>query len=569
MGAKKLFENVLKNPIRNGYIGSIAAVTGLIANYLKNDELPSLLPTLVGGFGAFTGTTLLTIWAQNFARNLGGLSIKKIEKGTLKSEPTFQFKGEKEIKYNLIDYARLFFAKNPQSVAKIARKTKNPLIALDAMILYSGKYDDFSEGITLLRDAFDWLEEKEPKLSLSTKLSQFNQSFAFSFARFFNPYQTEMYLLQAMHASITNPKKAYYWSEIARSIAKETNKLVQESYLLHALLATAQKRTDEETAWEDALTYCDTIGARSYIGESQNPVWKIEKSELLKSTIVLKSDAHKENLELERKGAKNLEKILENAKPPTPLFISNTPFEGNYIYVMRTAEGELLYDRLESNNKTGINYVEETLAQIHAKYPLDGLSKLNLEQKIHKKIKDLKLDEDFAKALIISTEPVRKAINETGKFCAAKDAHPENWIMAHTVYVLDTLFKEIQPTSLDLANLYNYGAHFTSEQKRERVMNYNSLFSKYAKEETKSAQLIFREYWNAEIQRAIDLSAAWMTPRRKGRHKHIIPLLERAQFSIQNIKQDDNSYFEQNKKEYDSLHVLIDKLKDHITPYIS
>jgi len=567
MGDKKLnwFYN---NNETISWVASWVTVLGLTAYYFDKDEIIPMFPVVLAGAGTYAASNVL-ILLLNKDSKIDSLMLEKIKNEILKKPtPSCGFSQKQKIRYNLADYLRLYFSNNPKYLEKRARKTRNPLLAVDSMILYGGKYNNFSQGLTLLRDAYDYLDGKQPELSIISKISQFNQKYAFSLAKYFDKGKTEIYLLYAMYSSITQPEKAYYWSEMARAVAKETNKLLPESFLLHALLATAQKRTDEEQAWEDVLAQCDLNSKREYLGDSQNPVWTINSSELLKSTIVLKADS-RENLFMEKKGAQTLNQILESAEPPTPLFISNLPVEGNYIYVMRTAEGDTLYNKLEKKDYSGMTAVEDVLAQIHAKYPLEGLTKLNLEQKIQKKTKDMKLQEDFANSLIVSTEQVRKAITETAYWAAAKDAHPENWILSHTVHPIDTLFKETQPTNLDLANLYNYGTHFTPEEKRQRVKNYDSRFLLWSKKEKKSNQILFREYWNAEIQRAIDLTAAWMTPKRKTRHPHIIPLLERAQLSIQNLKQDDFEYYGKNQEKYTQLNTLLDKLKEHVTPYIS
>lgn len=555
------------------YIPAFAAA-GAFAWYKLNQEPRNLqtLPIILIGTGTYALSVALSLLTYKlFQKDYPKISsndLRKIKNEIAKKEkPLILYNSEKEVNYSWEDYSRLFFAKNHNELQTAAKKEHNPLLALDAIIKNTGQNKDFTENFIHIRDASDWMGGKKPKLSFSTRLSLFNHKFAFSLAQFFSPPSTELFLIYAFYSSILQPERAHYWSDLARQVAKKTNQYVQESYLIHALIATAQKRSDEWQAWDDVLTYCDLDSQRDYIGESQNPVWTIGRKDFFKSTIILKGDLKKENLELEFKGAQTLEKILTTAKPPTPLFISTIPIQGNYVYIMRTAAGETLHSRLEMGEKEGIEKIEDALAQIHARYPTRDLKTLDLEQKIRKKTEDLKLLPDFQNDLINATAPVRKAITRTGTISAAKDAHPENWILPD-VYALDTLIKEKQPTCLDLANLYNYGEHFSPEEKRARAANYNERFSYWSAQESKPLQTLLLEYWNAEIQRAIDLSAAWMNPFRKGRHKHIRPLLERAQLAIHNLQQDDRAYFEENKAEYLKLHKLLDALKEHTTQTI-
>lgn len=449
-----------------------------------------------------------------------------------------------------------------------ALKTKNPLFLASAARGHF-QLNEFDEGFSCLRDIADMLDGSLPYFDKFTKIGIPFEKLANKFDRLYMPFSPDSYFKRAMTCIFSNPEEVWKWTLASAKISKEFEEELYPHYLtLHALFATTQKRSDEQLAWENALKEIERGDDRNYLGESQNPVWT-PKGDFLKSTLVIKGDSSRENLLLEMKGARTLEKILQNAEAPKPLFVSNQLINGTYIYVMRTSKGETLYEKFEKNDYSGISSVEDVLSQIHAKYPLEGLNKLNLEQKILKKTKDMKLEEDFANSLFASTEPVRKAIIETANWAAAKDAHPENWIISHTLHPIDTLFKEIQPTNLDLANLYNYGEYFAPDEKRMRVKNYDFRFSSHSKKERKPNQILFREYWNAEIQRAIDLTAAWITPKRKTRHPHIIPLLGRAQLSIQNLKQDDLSYYEQNQEKYTQLNKLLDKLKEHVTPYIS
>ena len=534
---------------------------------------PSLAAALTVNIGIFASTLYRRTNLEHYKK------IKKL-KAQLKQQtpPTIAPRETVQIPYKLKDFLWLAYRK-PEKNAERARQQKNPLIALDAAIMLLSSKPD--EAFAVLRDASDWLEGKKPVLTLATKLQLFCQEFTYKTMPTLDVCGVSTFLFRALYDSIRCPENAWYWSTLGKIVADTTGKYKKEMYAFHALLATAQQRSDQKEAWEDTFNLLHQTCKPERIGESRNLVWKIkdESKQFLSDTCVFKANKKRTELEKEWQATLNLERILDdNAVAPQPLYITETPYQDLYVYVMRSLNGELLYDQFAKGDYSGLNSVKKVLARILARYPTTGLQPIDIEKKHEDKLYALDIPKELANDIISHLRPVNRALQENAVLVPNKDGHPEQWQILNIPYlkarvgVLDAEINNLHPAINEAVNLLEYAGELSPEERR---LHASTLMEELRKEgratnNKELAQayedntLLERAYNNSVIHRAISWASAWSDPERPTMHKKRGEQINKALRAI--AEQEKTAYYEEYRIDYEALRRDFQKMRELMSP---
>ncbi len=539
---------------------------------------------LLAWLAAYLGTAVLHAFTRekHATRPADYAIIKGLEeKLDQQSPPTIPFTGEHKLNYSISDVFRYHY-KDVATVDTRARETRNPLAALDATIRYFGSANNMDEGLILLRDALDWLEGKKPVLDWKTKLLFLRQTLAIKAARKLEPSAPEAYIFSAAYESIMHPERAWYWSELGRQVADTfAHPEQKEMYVFHALLATAQQRSDQNEAWADAFRVLQRNCVPERLGESQNPFWVLrdEKKKFFAETIALKGNKDPADRDIECKCNSDLSMLLAGrAKTPSMLYRFPEPIDGYHVFAMRYAQGKTLHERLEAKELGTLEKITPLLARILARYPAGHLPLISLDEKIEKKLyaPELGIPHDLANAILSHMRPVHKGILEHGVLAVNKDAHPEQWLIDDKgqVTVLDNLLKNRQPATLDSANLYNYADYLNPQQLKESVLAFRKALqeegSSLSMPELRNAygedKILFRAHHNSVIHRQLCFVTAWSGSERPTMRAKRAGAIQQAITSIDRLKNDDSAYYNNHKEDYDELRPALEKMRELIAP---
>jgi hypothetical protein len=572
-------------PSRNGWIAGLGTLPYFIPKVWQHLEenqgsvTPELLlhaiPTMAAFITAYIGTVALHTRTkkENATKKGDYKKVKELKKQLSRTKPPeIPFSGEQKISYKLQDMLKYYYIPflrhSAESAEKKARENKNPLLMLDAALKYGGRRQQFDKSLILIRDALEWLGGRKPKISLSTQTMFWHAKLALKMARRLDALEPSVYMMSAAYDAIMNPERAWYWSQLGRMITSLSTARKKEMYVFHALLAIAQNRSDQKEAFKDAFHLLHETCTPRRLGESRYPTWTVEDEkgeEFFSGTFAFKGNEKLSDLQNERKGAITLEERVldETAIAPQPLYITDEPHHGLYIYVMRYLKGELLAHQLKEGNKSGLYKVIPVLARIHARYPTEGLPRMDVEQKTRKKLEQLGLQD----AIQLFT-PVTRDLQSQTAWAVNKDAHPEQWQIITDPYseakvgVLDTDMREVQPVILDSANLFEYCGDFTPAERQALILQFAHCLKEENVHLNRGISTLFRAHSNATLHRALCLITAW---NEKGRNKtqqekqHVINNAIRA---VNDIQSDDPAYYRQHQESYDKLPAFYEKLAE-------
>ena len=487
--------------------------------------------------------------------------------------PTLNFTGGQEVDTSLRDLAIQYYGPvNPDYLQQRAQKYENPSLAIDAARQYfeSNKLD---QGILCIRDAMRWLDGKEPELSWKQRIAAANVKFSSWAVRKLRPRAPDSYMLSAAHSSVYDPENTWYLGKLGTKVADRfESRERKEMYLVHALLATAQNRSDKEQAWADAIALLLQGNPKRY-GESTHPLWTFE-SPRFANTVLLKGDPRADALEQWRKGAQNLDDILEGEVAyPFPLHTQTQMHEGYHLYPMMVIPGENAYDQFSRQELDALPGIRSLQARIHARYP--KLEKMDLYRKMQKKLhsKELKLPKGRAKKTLKHLKPVNQAIKEHAVWVVNLDGHPEQYLVGKRLAIVDTEFTHSHPATLDMANLHAYDDYLTPDQQRIGALTASVTLreegyrtdNRVLKQAYDDETILMRAYHNSVIHRMISFVSAWSEPTRTRMRSKREAAIARAVRAIDLLKQDDREYYEDHKQDYDQLRVCLNKIREHIS----
>jgi len=591
MGGKAFIEKLTRSPAASAWITALGLMPNALSkmnSYMDNDPehtFPGALKYFTIPVAASILAYIVTVFVHERAdektaearTRWGDFARIRGLKKQMGQAPKVLTQGEKELKYSFLDFVR-FDQQNAQSLDNRRHTTSNPLHTMDTAIKYAAE-DNFDESLVCIRDALDSLEGRRPKLGILTKLHYTYRNFIYSFSQMTLARSVENYILRAIQDSIVNPERAWHRSELGRKVADEFNhSLRKEMYLFHALLATAQRRNDAEQSWEDAFGLLSQEEP-ARVGESRNPVWvyKPKKHKKFFSTsTAFKGNKKREELGSMFNATLTLERILEGrVAVPTPVYISSNTWRDHYVYIERWLPGKTLYEELQQDDKNMIAKAIPPLARIHAKYPTNGLPKLNLEEKIRSKLYDseLGLPKELSNAIYRSIKPVVRALEEHAFWAVNKDHHPEN--IQHLEFphngveigILDAEIKELHPSILDCVNTLAYVGEFSHQETGLHAYIYaDELRKEGIKDAYEDYGVRTRAFNNGIIYRSICWLTAWSAPDRKTMHKERPRLVKNILRAIEDEKSEDLNYYEQYKEEYDTMRKSFQKVQELIPP---
>lgn len=572
MGLGRLVLKLLtKSPLWNGRIAALGIAAYKFRQLVTDgkdhtfsDYAKVTIPAVSVFIAAYLGTAVLHAFTKEKdtceRTRLGDRKIIKNLEARLQEQtpPSIFLTGEKQLDYGITDTLFLMYKKGTD-IEKKAREKQNPALAIDAMLNYciEGKIDD---GYLLLKDAFDWLKNKKPKLSLSGRIAYAYRDLMFGLARRLMPRSSYEYILASVHESILKPEHSWYWSALGRLAADEF-KLPQraEMYVFHALLATAQKRDDTEQAWKEAYNVLCEQPVWERMGESRSIVRKLTNNKFFSSTLVFKERESREELVLEAERSAKLAAIIEDIEVPQPLYITRELHERRYVHIMRHIEGETLYEKLKKDDKDAMPSVITALAKIHVYYPKEGLKKLDVKKNLEEKLKaeEFNIPEELSRTIIQNYTPVVEALNDI-PWVWNKDAHPENWIVGKKIGVIDSEGGHLVPAVFDLVNLLEYGDFFDEVEKKAYTIRY--IVETHKHDKNINFSTIERAYNNAVIHRVIALASAWSSPKRPRMKVYRKQMIRKAMYAIDTIREKDKQYYERFKDEYLHLHKALQEM---------
>lgn len=374
--------------------------------------------------------------------------------------PTVQYAGRKKVETTFADHLLLTFdVETPGRREKLAKRNKNPDILTEAVTRYfsEGKYDS---GLDCIRLAMDWLEEKP-----SEPVSEFEMhipSFDYLLGHLLEVRDIGYYVLESSRCLLDSPNNAWYYSAFGKKVADAfESPLRKEMYLFDALLASAQKRSDEKEAWRDVISLAREEPEWERLGESRAIVKRMANRRFFANTFVLKESESLEALVKEAEACRTRSEQVPDVDFPRPVYLDDSLHDGRYALVMRHLSGPTLYDCLKRRDHSAVKKVIDALAQIHARVPVDGLPKLDVFKRTESKLlsPEFGIPVELARVLLANYLPVVEAVNEMS-YVVNKDAHPENWIIGERIAALDNEVDVQMPLALDIANLFQYGDFF-------------------------------------------------------------------------------------------------------------
>ncbi len=594
---RKTLDLLAKTPKLNGCIAAATAVAfawpGIQEHIewnadIKYNPLKTALYAgtwaAIYGLSAFLPVHLSTTALRCFTKEDTGTkfsdfkTIKQLKQQLAKQQPpTIPFQGDTRISYSLTDmvknHAIPFHSPKAENIEQQAQREKDPLLALDAGIEYDKRKEGYDKALLLMRDALHWLDGKKPTVKPSAKIAYAYYSLMLKTIRTLQPREVSNYMMSAIYESIMRPEHAWYWSQFGRMVADALDTpRKKEMYVFHALLATAQRRSDQQQAWQDAFSIMNETSTPERLGESRHPTWilKDEDTKFFSDTFAFQGYDKKIDSQSKWQARLRLESILGKDATPQPLYIIEEPHNGLYVYIMRYVSGELLANQLKKEEKSGLNQVIPVLARIHARYPTEGLPHVDITQKTYKKLEQLGMTD--AMQLF---KPVIEDLQAQPIWAVNADAHPEQWMMLNNPYVtaktcfLDTELKEVQPAILDSANLLEYCGTFNTAQRQAFVLQFADNLREqgtYTNNPTLREAYkgnmngLFKAHNNATLHRTLCLLVAWNEKGRNRTKEEKEHLVKNAIRAVQDLKTDNLRYYEQHEEQYAKLPEFYAKL---------
>ena len=426
---------------------------------------------------------------------------------------------------------------------------KNPVYGL-ASASRSFHAGEFDQGLDELRSAIDVIQGKvQPSWSASCLLALYRS--AGLLGRLLAPSDVRMYLFSAAYAALTNPQKAWYYSELGRMVADEfKSPFRKEMYVCHALLASAQGRSDEGEAWKDAIRIASEGAEWDRLGESRSVVRVIKNGTFFKNTFLFKQKESLDAILWERDCYETISDKVESVTVPKVLYCATKPENGTYTLAMRVLSGETLYDKLKKENYDAMPEVISALAEIHAKFPKEKLKPIGLEDRVKTGLRTMNLPAEIAQQITSNYTPVLAALNSSA-WAWNKDAHPENWIIGEKIGAIDCESKNTAPVLCDVANLLEYEDFFTDEQKKKYIDSYVQRYNE--KGGTIDFATALRDYHNAVIHRMICFASAWSDSTRPSLHSKRSFALRKGAKAIKLLKDADANWYSTHAQQYDAL----------------
>jgi len=575
----KVYTWLVKKPIRTGSLAALLSspysaytlITGDYSAPADSLESISFIASIMTPMLVLPSVGIATELLQTFAyedkyhprTRLSDFKKRKLLKeamsyGDFESlvEQEFNLQKQGTLKTAVKDKQNTFSdtEKNADKIAALAEKEQDPHLHADAVIRYfkHGKYD----AAFIQLDKLFKLGKALPDLY---KADFAMNTFANKLDLFLNPRNPAGLLYAAMLSALKQDfEGAFYYSTFAKKTAELFKSPIKnEIYCLDALIHHALRAKNSKAVWYNFIREIRKEPALERIAETKNPVRILKSSPFLSKTVVFKDNPNPSDLEAEIEMTHFIgSQLSDDCTVAEPLYLSESPIDGEYTCVMRHVAGETLLSQFKKKDYSALTSIVDCLAQIHALVPVSKVrkGKLDIADKVQNKLIDidLNLPEDISDRLIRNYLPVLDSFKDA-TYVYNKDAHPENWLVnGKQIVVLDCENGFLVPQQFDLANLLDYSHYLTDTQKDEAITAYVIAYEKYTCR-TVNMDKFRLTYFNSVIQRAISLSTAWSSEDRPAMHSERQNVLFNAIHAIDRIKREHRSYHSKYKSYYLSI----------------
>lgn len=384
-----------------------------------------------------------------------------------------------------------------------------------------------------------------------------------------------------------------------REVIKTHENLIKENpdEIKYQILLT--QRLEEYNKTQEALEQHKLIfirlqkeGKYKFVpcGETTKKVWEIEKesSPFLHSCYVYKETTPEEAEQTKRLVEDNERVIKGKNKYLNMKYAGCIPVEiegrNTNISILKRAEGELLYDRMEKKEnrdeikeeqvKRNIEDIIEYLVLLDVKMPHRNYRKrINAQEKIKTALSNprLKLPENLFN-LFDRSYIKNNAIENQTIYVFNKDSHPENFVVVTTLsHVFD--YEQIAPIDWDekgevpqiyqLINLQEYNNYLGINEKIENCIKYRHMFNKMLKTELiKDEELFLIDYFNRTYERMIAFVSAWSNPERPIMQKKRSDCIDHALVNVDVIEQNHHAFYKRYEDKFKSRIDGLNQLKE-------
>ena len=446
-----------------------------------------------------------------------------------------------------------------------AAKAKNPFLAIKASWRYLNN-NQADMALNCVREALDWTGGGVVPVPYSSYPVQGVIRVAETISQAMFPASVRNYLGLAGIYALTNPEKAWFYSELGRRIAKETGHVQQkEAYVFHALLSSAQHRSDEQSAWRDALQLLmdDSPVESASERESRSEVFRFN-GDFFANTLVVKRRPDLASLVREYDWQLRGKSVATVCDVPEPVYVSRTD-DGLSCFAMRYRNGEVVYDLLEKGDKSSVAGVAGALGEIHARVSHEGLNRVEIWKKARDKLYDslLGIPKDLANTILAHYGPIEKGC-WLAPAVINKDAHPEQWIVGDRLTAIDWEIDALVPLTFDSANFTSYRDFFSPLEQKEFVGSHVAAYKQNGGD--MRGEDVFTSFYNAVIHRMVCFIGAWSAPTRKRMRVYRGEAIERAIGAIDELEGASPKFYAEYKGDYVMLRKSFTKVVDLLVP---
>lgn len=439
------------------------------------------------------------------------------------------------------------------------------LAELGIHLLRAQKY---SEGLEYVIKSFDLLDKRIVENNKATKGYRKRLLRELKIDKFLHIKDPEPCLELAIFNVFNNPKKAWYYSELAKKLAdKFVPTKRKQAYLLSSLIAASQQRDDEKKQWEETVKVLHEEPEWERLGESRTIVKRCSLDDFFKNSIVIKQSKNRDELIHEAGMLKLAKQIIPEIKTPEVLYVSKDPIDDFYSLVMRFERGnktlyEILIEKPDTKLEPFLHATCEILQKIKNDFPQQ-----DLRDKIRKKLKSplLKLPEELSDSIINRLEIIIKDLEKT-PYGYKKDSISQNiYVLDRQVGVFDFEGEERVPKLFELANFLFYPLN-------PPIINFEKLamlFKEFSAEKgSYSEAAYFLNFHQAIIYRSICFLESSSLPDKKYLNSKRKTILDNISSSLNHIIENEGL----SKSKKDGYKYLLDdfnKLEKHLDSYIS
>lgn len=458
-----------------------------------------------------------------------------------------------------------FDSKEADPLMKQARLSRNPYLAMRAANRYIA-LDKIDTGMDCIREALDWSKGKFPRPPLTSFFMQRILDLAEQLYMVMLPKSIQGYLHASLRRAFFDPQGAWYYSELGRQVVCKFEESLEkpmkkEMYVFHALLASAQRRSDERDAWRDAIRLLMDSGEVESASsrETRSRVFRFS-GDFFANTLVVKQRPSIESLVSEYEWTRRAgEYCPSGVKVPECVYVSDEGDELSCL-ALRFCKGDVLYERLEKGDKSAVLKVADALG-CFARLPGEGLARQDLRAKAQGKLADVNLGVSVGlQERVLGAYSVIVDACSKVPWVPNGDKHPEQWIQGEELVALDWEVDGLVPLSFDPANFLSYRSFFNPNEERDFIARYAQSCAKVGFS-VEPARFL-PAYHAGVAHRALCFASAWSDPKRVSMRNYRREVLLRGARAFRDMAHDCSAFSENYKRELAVLEDSYQKMAD-------